>query len=145
MVTETETFEFPDLALSDSCLGGCMYSEVYKRKVDIWDRLLARILDVAACIKGRDDQLRRTTRELCGPGSSVGIATGYGLDGLRIESRWGKYFPHLSRPTMGPTLSPVQWVPGLSGGRKRPGCDADPSPLLVSRSKNRVGLYLYSP
>ena len=23
----------------------------------------------------------------CGPGSSVGIATGYGLDGLGIESR----------------------------------------------------------
>ena len=26
---------------------------------------------------------------LCGPGSSVGIATGYGLDGPGIESRWG--------------------------------------------------------
>jgi hypothetical protein len=25
----------------------------------------------------------------CGPGSSVGIATGYGLDGPGIESRWG--------------------------------------------------------
>ena len=25
-----------------------------------------------------------------GPGSSVGIATGYGLDGPGIESRWGK-------------------------------------------------------
>jgi hypothetical protein len=25
---------------------------------------------------------------LCGPGSSVGIATGYGLDGPGIESRW---------------------------------------------------------
>jgi hypothetical protein len=24
-----------------------------------------------------------------GPGSSVGIATGYGLDGLGIKSRWG--------------------------------------------------------
>jgi hypothetical protein len=29
-----------------------------------------------------------------GPGSSVGIATGYGLDGPEIESRWGRYFPH---------------------------------------------------
>jgi hypothetical protein len=26
---------------------------------------------------------------MCGPGSSVGIATGYGLDGPGIESRWG--------------------------------------------------------
>ena len=30
---------------------------------------------------------------MCGPGSSVGIATDYGLDGLGIESRWGRDFP----------------------------------------------------
>ena len=48
-----------------------------------------------------------------GPGSSVGIATGYGLDGPGIESRWGRDFPHLSRPALGSTQPPVQWVPGL--------------------------------
>jgi hypothetical protein len=32
------------------------------------------------------------------PGSSVGIATGYGLHGPGIESRWGRDFPHVSRP-----------------------------------------------
>jgi len=40
-----------------------------------------------------------------GPGSSVGIATSYGLDGLDgpgIESRWGRDFPQLSRPALGP-------------------------------------------
>jgi hypothetical protein len=52
----------------------------------------------------------------CGPGSSVGIATGYGLDGPGIESRWGRDFPHLSRPTLGPIQPPVQCVPGLSRG-----------------------------
>jgi len=29
---------------------------------------------------------------MCGPGSAVGIATAYGLDGPRTESRWGRDF-----------------------------------------------------
>ena len=57
----------------------------------------------------------------CGPGSSVGIATGYGLDGRGIESRWGRDFPHLSSPALAPTQPPVQWVLGLSRGKERPG------------------------
>jgi len=64
----------------------------------------------------------------CGPGSVVGIAAGYGLDGPGIESRCGRDFLHLSRQTLGPTQPPVQWVPGLSGGKERSGRDADPSP-----------------
>jgi hypothetical protein len=51
-----------------------------------------------------------------GPGSVVGIATAYGLDGPAIESRYGRYFPQLSRPALMPTQPPVQWVLGLSGG-----------------------------
>jgi hypothetical protein len=51
---------------------------------------------------------------LCGPGSSVGITTDYRLDGPRIESRWGRDFSHTSRPALGPTQPPAEWVPGLS-------------------------------
>jgi hypothetical protein len=43
-----------------------------------------------------------------GPGSSVGIATDYGLHGPGIESRWGRGFSHTSRPALGPTQPPVQ-------------------------------------
>jgi len=39
-------------------------SEVYERKVDTGDELLAHILDVAAHIKRHEVQLRRTTRDL---------------------------------------------------------------------------------
>jgi len=53
---------------------------------------------------------------LCVPGSSVGIVTGYGLDGPGIQSRWRRDFPHLSRPAPGPTQAPVQWVRGLFRG-----------------------------
>jgi hypothetical protein len=51
-----------------------------------------------------------------GPGGSVGIATDYGLDGPGIESRWGRDFPHLSRPALGLSQPSLQWVPGLPQG-----------------------------
>jgi hypothetical protein len=40
-----------------------MKNEVYKRNVDTQDELLALILDAAARIRKRADQLRRTTRD----------------------------------------------------------------------------------
>ena len=51
-----------------------------------------------------------------GRDSAVGIATRYGLEGPKIESRWRRDFPHLFRPALGPTQLPAQWVPGLSRG-----------------------------
>jgi hypothetical protein len=48
---------------------------------------------------------------LSGPGSSVGIATGYLLDGPGIYSRWGRDFLHLSKPALG-TMGTVSF-PGV--------------------------------
>jgi hypothetical protein len=41
-----------------------MKSEVYKREVDTQDELLARVLDAAARMKKREDQLRRKTCDI---------------------------------------------------------------------------------
>jgi len=62
-----------------------------------------------------------------GPGNVVGIATACGLDGPGFEFQWGEIFrtwqtgPEAHQP-------PVQWVPGLSRGKVKPGRDADLSP-----------------
>ena len=67
---------------------------------------------------------------MSGPGNVVGIATGYGLDGPEIESRWGggEIFPTCPDRPWGPPslLYNGYWV--FPGGKERPGRDADPSP-----------------
>jgi hypothetical protein len=82
-----------------------------------------------------------------GRGSSVGIVTRYGLHGPGIAFRWRQYFPHASRPVLGPTHPYVQWVTGHSRGVIRPGREADHPPLSSAEVKERgeLRVCLHSP
>ena len=73
------------------------------------------------------------------------IATRYRLDCLGIESRWGRYFPHPSRPTLGPTQPPIQWVPGLFRGVRQLGHGVDHPHPSSTKVEGRVELYICSP
>jgi hypothetical protein len=79
-----------------------------------------------------------------GPGSVVCIATGYGLDGPGIESRWGARF---SAPVQtGPGAHPASCVkgtesfPGVMRGR---GVKLTPHPLLVPWSWKSRAIHLH--
>jgi len=79
---------------------------------------------------------------LCGPGSSVGIANGYGLDGPGIESRWGEIFRSCPyRPYGLPSLLYNGYLV-FPGGEKRPGRDAHPSHLIVPCSRKSRAIRL---
>ena len=73
-----------------------------------------------------------------GRDSSVGIATGYGLDDPGMEYRWGRNIPHLCRQVLynGYRVS----FPGV----KRSGRGVNHPLLRSTEVKERVELHLYS-
>jgi hypothetical protein len=81
--------------------------------------------------------------------SAVGIATGYGLDGRGVGVRvpvGSRFFSTSSRPVLGPTQPPIQWVSGaLSPGVKRPGREDDHALPISAKVEKNVDLYIHSP
>jgi hypothetical protein len=80
-----------------------------------------------------------------GRDSSVGIVTRYGLDGPRIESRWGRDFSQPSNRPWGPPSLLYNGYRVYFPGIKRPGRGVDHPPSSSARVKERVELYLYFP
>ena len=76
------------------------------------------------------------------PGSSVGIAAGYELDGPGTESRWGRDFPPVQT---GPVAHPASctmgtgFFPGVKSGW---GVTLTPHPLIVQWSRKSRAIHL---
>ena len=76
------------------------------------------------------------------PGRSVGIATGYGLDGPRIESRWERDFPSFQNS---PVAHKAFYTMGIWSllGVKRPELGVYQHLPSGAEVKERAELYLY--
>jgi hypothetical protein len=72
---------------------------------------------------------------------SVWLATGWTFRGSNPGERRDILQP--SRPALGPTQPPAQWVLGLFLGVKRPWCGVDHPPSSIAKVKERVELYFY--
>jgi hypothetical protein len=82
--------------------------------------------------------------------SAVGIETGYGLDNQRVGFRvpvrvTNFFFSTSSRPALGPTQPPFQWLPGILTPRvKWQGREADHS-FPASTEVRKMWIYTSTP
>jgi len=96
----------------------------------------------------KDSNILGATIQNLWAGGVVGIATGYGLHGPGIESRWGGRFsaPVQTDPGAHPAFCTMRTgtFPGVKNGR---GVKLTPHPLLVpwSRKSRAIPLLPYGP
>jgi hypothetical protein len=76
-----------------------------------------------------------------GSDSSVFIATGYELDGPRIESRWDRDFPHVFRPALASCKMGTGFFPVVESGR---GMTLTPHPFQCRGLKQIKAIRLLS-
>jgi len=96
------------LCLSLFGISACDFRSLPPCKWDICSSGMLRIVDIVSFFS-------LSPLLYCGPGSSVGIATDYGLDGPGSNPGGGEIF-RPSRPALGSTQPPVKWVLVLSRG-----------------------------
>jgi hypothetical protein len=133
----------PTLTLKHECLRHNTIPNYAKIKIpktstaSNYTRKITRHVSVPTAIYSRPISL-------CGPGGSVGIATGYGLEGPGSNPDGGEIFHACPDRSWGPLslLYNGYWI--FPGGKKRPGHNADPSHPSSVVGHERVELYLFS-
>ena len=115
-------------------LGACRCNFPYRETVCVsFDTKLCAVMDSGSRWTWVSTVLSAIALDsLHGPGSVVGIATGYGLDGPGIEYRWGARFSAPVQTGPGPNPAPctmrTRSFPGVKSGR---GVTLTSHPLLL--------------
>jgi hypothetical protein len=114
----------------------CKHSSTFSANDEQFSEVLSfsdEIILILPCTWSRNSAIAVATGRTRGRSSSPG----------RVKN---VLFSKSSRPVLGPTQPPIQWVLGvLSPGVKRPGREADHSPPNWFRSQENVGLYIHYP
>ena len=89
------------------------------------ERRLSRCGAAPTVLTAFNFELIPCNSESGGPGSVVGIATAYGLDGPGIESRWGEIFRTCPGRSWGPPSLLYNGYRVFPGGKVLPERDAE--------------------